>query len=228
MDPQNQSLNQNIQQKDIKKCKHIPIIIDLAILSIGGLGFGGFELWQNTQQKGEIKNLKEENDKFTHTNKEKPNESSMTSPGEEKPSDTPTSPSVVSGPYIDEDYFYVPEWKLKFKIPKELDGIGYSVDLSNPENISIGFSGYLKKDKVEYAHDLFYDRIDTCAIVSVQKKEGQFGNKDGALAGGGIKQFDDYALFMWGYEARDTCDIKLNIDEVKKTIQEMFSNPEKI
>lgn len=40
-----------------KKCKHLPIIIVLAILAVGGLGFGGFELWQNIQKDSDIKNL---------------------------------------------------------------------------------------------------------------------------------------------------------------------------
>lgn len=38
----------------------MPIIIILAILTIGGLGFGGFELWQNIQKDHEIKTLQAE------------------------------------------------------------------------------------------------------------------------------------------------------------------------
>lgn len=39
------------------KCKHMPIIIILAVLAVSGLCFGGIELWQNTQKNNEIKSL---------------------------------------------------------------------------------------------------------------------------------------------------------------------------
>lgn len=40
-----------------KKCKHMPIIIILAILTVAGIGFGGFELWQNMQKDSKIADL---------------------------------------------------------------------------------------------------------------------------------------------------------------------------
>ena len=62
MEPENQPTNPNPQpmEKPVKKCKHMPIIIILAILAIGGIGFGGYELWQNMQKDDEIKNLQAE------------------------------------------------------------------------------------------------------------------------------------------------------------------------
>lgn len=56
MEPQNQPTNPNPQStmEPAKKCKHMPIIIILAILAIGGLSFGGFELWQNIQKNSQL------------------------------------------------------------------------------------------------------------------------------------------------------------------------------
>lgn len=45
-----------------KKCKHIPIIIVLIILTVAGLGFGGFELWQNMQKNSQLSDLKSQID----------------------------------------------------------------------------------------------------------------------------------------------------------------------
>lgn len=60
MEPENQPTNPNPQpmEKPVKKCKHIPIIIILAILAIGGLGFGGFEFWQNIQKDSTLNDYK--------------------------------------------------------------------------------------------------------------------------------------------------------------------------
>ena len=47
--------NQNTEQPVVasvvkaKGCGHIPIIILLSILALGGIGFGGFEFYQNLQ-----------------------------------------------------------------------------------------------------------------------------------------------------------------------------------
>lgn len=55
MEPQNQPVNLNSQPtiESAKKCKHMPIIIILAILAIGGLGFGGYGFWQSMQKDNE-------------------------------------------------------------------------------------------------------------------------------------------------------------------------------
>lgn len=50
MDMDNQVMPKSttqITQSEAKKCKHMPIIIALAILAVCGFSFGGFELYQN-------------------------------------------------------------------------------------------------------------------------------------------------------------------------------------
>ncbi len=54
-----------------KKCKHMPIIIILAILTVAGIGFGGFELWQNMQKDNDIKNLQADKAKLGEQKAEK-------------------------------------------------------------------------------------------------------------------------------------------------------------
>lgn len=59
--------NQQPAIKPTKKCKHLPIIVILAIFAIGGLGFGGLELWQNMQKNDEIKKLQAEKNEEVET-----------------------------------------------------------------------------------------------------------------------------------------------------------------
>lgn len=56
-----------------KKCKNknLALIIILAILAVGGLGFGGFELWQNIQKDDDIKNLQADKTKLEEQKAEK-------------------------------------------------------------------------------------------------------------------------------------------------------------
>ena len=63
MDKDNQAMSapaMQIVQSEVKKCKHVPIIIFLIIFAIGGLGFGGYELWQNMQKENQISDLREQ------------------------------------------------------------------------------------------------------------------------------------------------------------------------
>jgi hypothetical protein len=72
MGPQNQAVSEPVVQPapaaEPKKCKHIPIIILLAILLVGSCAFGGFELWQGMQKDSEIAKLKEEKSTQNTTN----------------------------------------------------------------------------------------------------------------------------------------------------------------
>lgn len=229
MELQNQPTNSNLQLivEPAKKCKHMPIIIILAILAIGGFGFGGYELWQNMQKDNEVKNLQAENTKVEELKEEKENEIAEEN---KEIKDNPVSSDIVSGPYIKDSYFYVPDWGLKFKIPEELDNYGYSVDYDKahvgytlPE---IGFTAMLKSDTEQNPQAAYYDNIATCAIVSVSKEQGIWDTK--YQINGIIQQFDDYALLIWNHTAHGSCDYGLHIDDVQKKIQTMFQNPEDI
>ncbi len=201
-----------------KKCKHMPIIITLAILAVAGISFGGFELWQNMQKDTDIKNL--QTDKIKLEEKE----NIVLENGDIALS------NVAGGPYIENGYFYVPEWGLKFNIPSDLTNYGYSVDYDSahvgytlPE---IGFTAMLKSDELQGAQAAYYDNIQTCSMVNVSREDGTW--PDDRIINGLVKQFDDYALLIWNYSSHGSCDYNLHIDEVQEKIQTMFSNPEKI
>ena len=54
----------------VKKHSCTPVIIILAILAIGGLGFGGYEFWQNIEKDNHIALLEKEKSELEQENKE--------------------------------------------------------------------------------------------------------------------------------------------------------------
>ena len=83
MEPQSQ--NQTVAEPVIqptpgaeqKKCKHVPIIIVLAILLVGSCAFGGFELWQSMQKDSEIAKLKEKESTQSTTGQDNTTDSNL-------------------------------------------------------------------------------------------------------------------------------------------------------
>ena len=209
------------KQKDKKGLMIITIIT--SILAVCGIGFGVYSLMQSMQKDRQISDLKaqlkEDNDATAAIE--------VTERGHESITD---AAKVSGGPYIENGYFYVPEWGLKFSVPSDLANYGYSVSYDTAHTgytlPSIGFTAMLKSDERQAAQVAYYDNIETCSIVSVSKEAGTWPNN--YAINGQVKQFDDYALLIWNYSRHDSCDYGLHIDEVQEKIQTMFSNPEKI
>ena len=191
----------------------------VCVLAFCGIGFGVYEMMQSSDKDKQIANLQSQN---------KENSEAI-----DNESDISDTNKVDGGPYIAGEYFYVPEWELKFKIPEDLSNYGYSVnyalargegniDTNSPQ---IGFTAMLKSDITYNAQDWTYDTIETCAIVSVSKEKPGWDDHN---INGIIKDFDDYTLLIWNYSRHGSCDLNLHIDEVQEKIQTMFSNPEEI
>jgi hypothetical protein len=200
------------------------------VLTICGIGFGVYGMLQSAQKDSQISDLKVQIKETggAVTTIEAPEIDTTTNDGTTA---TITDTAKVSGgPYIENGYFYVPEWSLKFSIPSELSNYGYAVNYDTAQSgytlPSIGFTAMLKSDELQNAQARYYDDIETCAIVSVSKEPGTWDAK--YHINGTIKQFDDYALLIWNYSRHESCDYDLHIDEVQEKIQTMFSNPEKI
>lgn len=81
MEAENQSIGQTprpMMKQPVGKNKNLLLIIILAVLAVGGIGFGGFELWQNMQKDSEIVNYRnrfgsieqEENTKLSNSDDE--------------------------------------------------------------------------------------------------------------------------------------------------------------
>lgn len=196
------------------------------LLAAGGIGFGVWAMMDgNTQKENsekQISDLKAQNSKLSEQ---------VAALQEENSDNGKDKADYSGGPYIENGYFYVPEWRLKFQIPDELTNYGYSVDYAlaagdgNMDTVSpkIGFTAMLKSDIVNEAQDWTYDTIETCAIVSVSKEKAGWNKND---INGIIKSFDDYTLLIWNYSRHSSCDHNLHIDEIQEKIQAMFSNPE--
>jgi hypothetical protein len=187
------------------------------ILAIGGIGFGVFEMMQANQKIDEIAELKKNNNK--------------TEEKEENPVDKPSTADNVattSGPYISGNYFYVPEWGWKFKIPEDLTGIGFSVDYDEAHTgydlPFIGFTAVQKKDLQTDPMVQYYDNILTCSIISVNKSKNDSNNYQ---ATGYDKVIGDYTLRISDWTA-NYCDFNTHVDEVAKKLATMFQNPEEI
>ena len=187
------------------------------ILAIGGIGFGVFEMMQANQKNDEIAELKKNNNK--------------TEEKEENPVDKPSTAdkvSTTSGPYISGNYFYVPEWGWKFKIPEDLTGIGFSVDYDEAHTgydlPFIGFTAVQKKDLQKDPMVQYYDNILTCSIISVNKSKNESNNYQ---ATGYDKVIGDYTLRISDWTA-NYCDFNTHVDEVAKKLATMFQNPEEI
>jgi hypothetical protein len=218
----------NTKQKSGNGLKVYAVIACIA--AVCGIGFGVYGMMQSVQKDGQISDLKvqikETNGAVTTI--EAPEIDTTTSDGTTVT--VADTAKVSGGPYIENGYFYVPEWSLKFSIPSELANYGYAVNYDTARSSytlpSIGFTAMLKSDELQNAQVGYYDDIETCAIVSVSKEPGTWDTK--YHINGTIKQFDDYALLIWNYSRHESCDYNLHIDEVQEKIQTMFSNPEKI
>ena len=102
------------------KCKHMPVIITLAVLAVSGLCFGGIELWQNTQKNNEIKNLQT---RIKSSNSLKENDPTVEATPKNEDIQYPTDGSKTNKP----EYLYIGDWNVKIKIPNELYIYSYEV-----------------------------------------------------------------------------------------------------
>ena len=218
----------NIKTKDKKGLKIVTAIA--CIVAACGVGFGVYGMIKSSQKDNQISDLKiqiREND-GTITTIETPEINTTT--GDGTTVTIADTAKISGGPYIENGYFYVPGWGLKFNIPSDVANYGYSVDYDAAHTgytlPLIGFTAMLKSDETQGAQAAYYDDIQTCSIVNVSKEDGTWPSN--FMINGLVKQFDDYALLIWNYSSHSSCDYNLHINEVQEKIQTMFSNPEKI
>lgn len=141
-----------------------------------------------------------------------------------------------SGPYIENNYFYVPKWGAKFKLSENLTNYGYAVD-QNSQGDSygdyvVGLTAIMKKDyisnpQVQYYHDIF-----SCSVVTIRN-----GNRNASLNGMKYSSiaFEDKTLIIHDTWREWDCsnnepytNYYLSTDEVATELVKMLSNPEKI
>ena len=158
-----------------KKCKHLPIIIVLIILAVAGIGFGGFELWQNMQKNTEIDSYKNQialkDEEISKLNLQKTESDNPTISPEQQPSSN--------------DYIYVGEWGVKIKIPENLKGISYIYD--NHSHLSLCVNGIANGGQYAPEFADIYKNVDGLGCITQyasgelaeeQKQGASFSNGD--------------------------------------------------
>ncbi|MBQ6320713.1 hypothetical protein IJI17_00600 [Candidatus Saccharibacteria bacterium] len=206
-------------------------MIACAVLAVGGVSFGIYEMSQVNQAKDQIADLKVEvkKDDGTTTTIETPEIKTTTEDGTTITiADTPTK--ISGGPYITDGYFYVPDWGWKFKIPDGLVGVGFSVDYDEAhvgyDLPFIGFTAYPESHLVASPQDQYYDDILSCSIIEVNKSKK--GANQYSLSGDD-REVDGNILRISNYSS-SFCDFTSNSikAEVYNELRTMFQNPENI
>lgn len=142
-----------------------------------------------------------------------------------------TEPQPEGGPYIKGEYFYVPEWGWKFKIPTNLAGLGYSVDYDEAhvgyDLPFIGFTAVQKTDLIQNSQAAYYDDISSCSVIQVNKTLKSSDNYEPYTLIGDSLETDEYVLRISNYSS-SYCDYNLNTGQVYEELKVMFQNPESI
>jgi hypothetical protein len=145
---------------------------------------------------------------------------------------TPAGSSVTSGPYIANNYFYVPKWGVKYKLSDNLTNYGYAVDQShqgdNYGNYVVGLTAIMKKDYVKSPVKGYYHDIFSCSVVTVRTIEKNIKVNDAI-------KFDDKEFVIHDTWRDWNCSNKeaytngyVSTDEASKELIKVLSNPEKI
>ena len=202
-----------MEDKKEKSKSGIVLIVVLLLIAICGVCFGVFEMMQVNKKDSKIADLEKKVSTQANNNKDNNTTTDLVSSG---------------GPYIKDNYFYVPEWDYKFKIPEDLTSIGFSVDYDEAHvGYDLPFSGVtgvLKSDISSGAQAQYYDDILNCSIISVNKTKK--GNNNYSL-GSYDKEIDGYVLRISDHTS-NYCNFKLHKDEVVSKLVNMFQNPEPI
>lgn len=135
------------------------------------------------------------------------------------------------GPFIENGYFYVPDWGWKFKIPTDLASLGFAVDYDEAHTgydlPFIGFTAVQKSDLQSGAQSEYYDDILSCSIIEVNKTLKSSSNYTPYTLNEDSIETDDYVLRISNYSS-GYCSLNLNTAQVYEKLKTMFQNPEEI
>lgn len=207
------------RQKVKNKC--LPWVIVLAVLMVGSMAFTGYGLWQNSQDDKEIKNLeariKERDEELLKLKSELDEDVTSEVSGSEH------------GPYIENGYFYVPEWGVKYRLSDDLTDYGYAVmqdSLSNSfGKYVVGMTAVDKGDLVQNPQVRYYDDIFTCAVVTITRMDQDLNNLRGPKK---IVQEGGAQYVIYDFMANDSCAFKEKSNKVVDRLVDIFSEPEAI
>ena len=137
----------------------LKIIAAIACIAAAcGISFGVYGMMQSSEKDSQISDLK--------TQIKDGNETTMV---------TTDATKIDGGPYIENGYFYVPRWGVKYKLSDNLINYGYAVDQNNQGDsygdYVVGLSAIFKSDYNENPQTQYYDDIFSCSQITIREVE---------------------------------------------------------
>lgn len=211
------------------------------VVAVCGIGFGVYGMIQSSQKDNQISNLKVQvedfNGKITTLETEK-----IETTDEEGTTVTITDTAKVSGgPYIENGYFYVPYWGVKFKLSDELTSYGFSVDQDSQgyqyDKYVVSLTGIKKSDWPQGPQQAqVRDNVFTCSMVTAARASREYIDSLQPFGGpaGLVNYGDDYTFVLYDnykYDCKVANDLnqKEIIDSASEIIlNDILSHPEAI
>ena len=211
------------------------------IAAVCGIGFGVYGMMQSSQKDSHISDLKVQikEDDGTITTVETPEIETTTNNGTIV---TITDTAKVSGgPYIENGYFYVPYWGVKFKLSDELTSYGFSVDQDSQgyqyDKYVVSLTGIRKSDWPQGPQQAqVRDNVFTCSMVTAARASREYIDSLQPFGGpaGLVNYGDDYTFVLYDNYKYD-CIVANNlnqkdmIDSASEIIlNDILSHPEAI
>ena len=214
----------------------------LAVLALAGIGFGIYGMTQVKSAKQQISDMKIEikNTDGTTTTLE-------TDKIEVKEADKTVviadTANVKSGPYIDDNYFVVPEWNVKFPLSDQLTGYGFSVSQNSiysngPDAYKVSLTAIRKDDMPTGQQQAqTVDDVFTCTMATISRQSREYIDsnyrKDNVyVTGKFIDYSDDYTFWIMTAKncsvARDLNRLDIIDAATEIIVDDILSKPESI
>ena len=202
------------------------------VVAVCGIGFGVYGMMQSSQKDDQISDLKVQIKEAdgTITTIEAPENETTTNDG--TTATINDTVKVSGGPYIENGYFYVPKWGVKYKLSDSLTNYGYAVDQENQGdsygNYVVGLTAISKSDYVEHPQAAYYNDIFSCSVVTVRAMEDS--KKDWQGNASPDVQFNgfDFVIHDTWRTQNCTSEYMAPTDTVAEQLKAILLNPEKI
>ena len=202
------------------------------VVAVCGIGFGVYGMIQSSQKDSQISDLKvqiKENDDTIATGEASEEGTAI---------DNGTSAAITdaakvgSGPYIENGYFYVPKWGVKYKLSDDLTNYGYAVDQENQGdsygNYVVGLTAISKNDYIEHPQAVYYNDIFSCSVVTVRAMEDSKKSWQGSTSPDVQFNGFDFVIHDTWRTQYCTSEHMAPTDTVVEQLKVILSNPEKI
>ena len=202
------------------------------VVAVCGIGFGVYGMMQSSQKDDQISDLKVQIKEAdgTITTIEAPEIETTTNDGTTVTINDTVK--VSGGPYIENGYFYVPEWGVKFKLSDNLTNYGYAVDQDSQGDsygdYVVGLTALMKKDYLNNPQAQYYHDVFSCSVVTIRDANRNAANDN--VIEFGDKKFVIHDIWReWDCSNNEPYTSGyVSTDEVAKELTQILSNPEEI